>query len=135
VPRGATRREGARLLAEQLPVAATPATATLAHRADATVFGAAEPTPDEVDRFWAEVDELVGTMRGAVPWRRRVSSRVSLRSVRGADAPPLHVAAFRAVTGGLARAGRRAAVPVLGLRDRIARGARRRARARRREGR
>ncbi|AEG43388.1 transglutaminase family protein [Isoptericola variabilis] len=135
VPRGATRREGARLLAEQLPAAAAPTTTTLAHRADATVFGAVEPTEAEVEQFWAEVDRLVGELHGGVPWRRRVAARLSLRSLRGADAPPLHVAAGRVVAGVVAGAGRRAAGPWRRVQERTARAARRRARTRDREGR
>ncbi len=135
VPRGATRREGARLLTEQLTVAATPATTTLAHRADATVFGAHEPTEAEVEQFWAEVDQLVSRMRGGVGWRHRVAARLSLRSLRGADAPPLHVAAGRAVAGGATQLWRAPAALVRPWQDRMARAARRRARARDREGR
>ncbi len=135
VPRGATRREGARLLAEQLPAAATPATATLAHRADATVFGAVEPSEADVEHFWAEVEQLVGTMHGGVPLRRRVAARLSLRSVRGADAPPLHVAAGRAVAAAGTALWRRADALVRPVRERMARAARRRARAREQEGR
>ncbi|MCA5895063.1 transglutaminase-like domain-containing protein [Isoptericola sp. NEAU-Y5] len=126
VPRAATRREGARLLTEQLPAADTTATATLAHRADRTVFGAGEPSTAEVDEYWTHVDELVGTMRSSVPWRRRVASRLSLRSVRGADAPPVKVVLgrwARAVPAGLAGLGRRAVRPVT---ERMARARRRR---------
>ncbi|MFI2103626.1 transglutaminase family protein [Isoptericola sp. NPDC019693] len=114
VPRGATRREGARLLADQVPSAATPATATLAHRADATVFGAGEPTEQDVEEYWSEVDSLVGSMRAGLPWRKRVAARLSLRSVRGADAPPVRAvvrggaAAVPAAIGRGARAAWRA---------------------------
>lgn len=134
VPRAATRREGARLLAAQLPAAAT-GTTTLAHRADATVFGAGEPTEADVAQFWAEVDEILGTLRGSVPWRRRVAARLSLRSVRGAEAPPLRVAAGRAVSGVFRRAGSKVeALLVHPVRERRARAARRKARANRQEG-
>jgi len=133
VPRAATRREGARLLAEQLPVAAA-GTTTLARRADATVFGAGEPTEADVAQFWAEVDEIVGTLRGSVPWRKRVAAKLSLRSVRGAEAPPLRTAAWLALAGAFRRAGRAVeARTIRPLRERRARAARRKARARRQE--
>ncbi|MCK9792671.1 transglutaminase-like domain-containing protein [Isoptericola sp. 4D.3] len=120
VPRAATRREGARLVAEQVPSAA-PTTALLAHRADATVFGAGTPTDDEVVRFWAEVDEAVGTMRAGVPWRRRVAARLSLRSVRGADAPTVRELVRRWAAAVPAFFGRLARAAVRPVRDRMTR--------------
>ncbi|MFC8597628.1 transglutaminase domain-containing protein [Isoptericola sp. NPDC057191] len=132
VPRAATRREGARLLAERLPTASS-GTVLLAHRADASVFGAETPTDDEVAQYWADVDSAVGEMRAGVPWRRRVAARLSLRSVRGADAPPLPAVLrgwMAAVPAALARAGRAVVRPV---HDRMARARRRRQRARRQE--
>ncbi|GGM33653.1 transglutaminaseTgpA domain-containing protein [Promicromonospora citrea] len=78
VPRGATRRESAGVIAGAHEV---PSTLTLAHRADATVFGQGDPTPAEVDAFWTEVDELVGGLRSTVSTRRRVRAALSLRSV------------------------------------------------------
>lgn len=78
VPRGATRRESAGVIAGAHQV---PSTLVLAHRADATVFGREQPTPAEVEAFWAEVDELVGGLRSTVGTRRRVRAALSLRSV------------------------------------------------------
>lgn len=97
LPRGATRREGAQLLAAQLPAAATPTTTALAHRADATVFGGGQVTTAEADAYWQGVDTLVGELQAGVPARRRLRARLSLRSVRGADAPPLRTALAGAV--------------------------------------
>jgi hypothetical protein len=78
VPRGATRRESAGVIAGAHQV---PSTLMLAHRADATVFGREQPTPADVEAFWIEVDELVGGLRSTVSTRRRVRAALSLRSV------------------------------------------------------
>jgi hypothetical protein len=78
VPRGATRRESAGVIAG---AHAVPSTLMLAHRADATVFGREEPTPADVEAFWVEVDELVGGLRSTVSTRQRVRAALSLRSV------------------------------------------------------
>ena len=78
VPHGATRRESATVIAGAHDV---PSTLTLAHRADATVFGHGEPAPADVEAFWAEVDELVGGLRSTVSRRRRIGAALSLRSV------------------------------------------------------
>jgi len=78
VPRGATRRESAGVIAGAHQV---PSTLMLAHRADATVFGREEPTQADVEAFWVEVDELVGGLRSTVSTRRRVRAALSLRSV------------------------------------------------------
>jgi hypothetical protein len=83
VSAGATRREGAGTLAEAFPVAAAP-TVTLAHSADATVFGAGDPSPQEVDAFWSEVDSVLVGMRSTRPRGQRLRAAVSLRSLRGA---------------------------------------------------
>lgn len=78
VPRGATRRESAGVIAGAHQA---PSTLMLAHRADATVFGREEPTQADVESFWVEVDELVGGLRSTVSTRRRVRAALSLRSV------------------------------------------------------
>ncbi|PRZ09714.1 uncharacterized protein DUF4129 [Isoptericola sp. CG 20/1183] len=132
VPPAATRREGAVLLAERVPSGAA-ATTGLAHRADHVVFGAQTPTDDDVDRYWAEVDALVHEMQHAVPWRRRVAGRFSLRSVRGADAPPLRTVLLRGLAAGPRAVGRAAAAGVRSVRDRMARARRQKARAQQRE--
>jgi len=104
---------------------AAPTTTLLAHRADATVFGAGVPSDEEVSQFWAEVDDVVVTMRAGVPWRRRVAARLSLRSVRGADAPPLRDVARRALASVPAALGRLGRAVVRPLHDRMARARRR----------
>ncbi len=58
------------------------ATIPLAHRADATVFGTGEPTEQEIEAFWADVDSVVGGLRSSVNRRARVRAALSLRSVR-----------------------------------------------------
>jgi len=79
VPAGATRHETATLLDAAYPAAST---AVLAQRADATVFGVGEPTDAEVEAYWAGIETAVGQMRATVPWRRRVTSALSLRSLQ-----------------------------------------------------
>jgi len=80
VARGATRAESAAVVGTQFD---EPRVATLATWADADVYGPGDPTPEEVDAFWREVDELVGGMRQKTPWWRRLGARLSLRSLRG----------------------------------------------------
>lgn len=79
VPASATRRESAYLIAEEHRA---PGTLALAHRADAGVFGQAEPSEADAEDFWREVDELVGGVRAGVDRRRRVRAALSLRSLR-----------------------------------------------------
>ncbi|OLT49389.1 hypothetical protein BJF88_02715 [Cellulosimicrobium sp. CUA-896] len=81
VPAGATRREGAGVIATTFGATST---IPLAHRADATVFGATEPSDREIEAFWADVDALVGGLRSSVNRRARVRAALSLRSVRSA---------------------------------------------------
>ncbi|MBL0885449.1 DUF3488 and transglutaminase-like domain-containing protein [Myceligenerans indicum] len=90
VPRSATRREGAGLIATKHE---TPGTLMLAHRADATVFSGSQPTQDEVDTFWEEVDTVLGGLRSSVGTRQRIAAALSLRSVRA------RMAGGRGVTG------------------------------------
>ncbi|RPF22929.1 transglutaminaseTgpA domain-containing protein [Myceligenerans xiligouense] len=79
VPRSATRREGAGLIATKHEA---PGTLKLAHRADATVFSGRQPTQAEVDTFWEEVDTFIGGLRSSVGTRQRIAAALSLRSVR-----------------------------------------------------
>ena len=66
VPPRATRREQA----AAIPV---PASVGLARAADNHIFGAAEPTPDAVDDYWAEMEEAIGGLSTGLPrWRRIV---------------------------------------------------------------
>jgi transglutaminase-like putative cysteine protease len=77
---GATRVEDAAAVAVAV---ADPAVATLAHRADGEVFGPAEPTDDEVEAFWADVDGIVSGMNGRATFWRRLRARVSVYSLLG----------------------------------------------------
>lgn len=55
---------------------------TLAHGADEAVFGAFDPTPDEADRFWAQLDEQRTRLAAAFPRWKRLLALISLRSFR-----------------------------------------------------
>ncbi|MGC5167648.1 transglutaminaseTgpA domain-containing protein [Luteimicrobium sp. DT211] len=79
VPAGATRREVGTALDAAYPSAGT---LTLAHDADATVFGTGEPTDVDVEAYWGGIEAAVAQMRASVPWRKRMAARFSLRSVR-----------------------------------------------------
>lgn len=79
VPRSATRREGAGLIATKHE---SQGTLMLAHQADATVFSGKQPTQAEVDSFWEEVDSVIGGLRSSLGTRQRIAAALSLRSVR-----------------------------------------------------
>ncbi len=78
VPAGATRREGAGLIASSFAV---PAAATVAHRADIGVFGTADPTSQEAAEYWRDVDSVLRGMRSSQGWPTRLRGRISLRSI------------------------------------------------------
>ena len=80
VPPGATRRESAHALAQALEA---PATLALAYRADASVFGASEPSDADVDEYWADVDAYLDGVKAGIGRRRRLRAALSLRSLRG----------------------------------------------------
>lgn len=89
VPRSATRREGARVLAGEL---AGDRAVALAERADAGTFDAREPTEEEIRDFWVEVDAVRRDLSGSVGSWSRFRARVSLASLRrtrptGGDSP------------------------------------------------
>ncbi|QKJ18192.1 DUF4129 domain-containing transglutaminase family protein [Microbacterium hominis] len=77
---GATRQEDAHRVQAAF---AAPAVTTLARRADAEVFGPAEPTEAEIAEFWRQVDEIVGTMGRRASLGRRLRARLSVRSLLG----------------------------------------------------
>ncbi|WP_246169422.1 transglutaminase-like domain-containing protein [Actinotalea subterranea] len=56
--------------------------AGLAAGADAIVFGPGEPTPEQAEAYWAQVELAVEAMRTAVPARQWWRSRWSLASLR-----------------------------------------------------
>ncbi|MEV7633109.1 transglutaminase domain-containing protein [Microbacterium sp. NPDC089318] len=80
IPPGGTRVEEAGVMASALTL---PAATALATRADGQVFGPGEPTSEEVEAFWREVDAAVGDMRGASTFWGRTKARLSLRSLTG----------------------------------------------------
>ncbi|QAY69949.1 transglutaminase-like domain-containing protein [Xylanimonas protaetiae] len=85
VPAGSTRRETAGTLVDAL---GDHGHVALAHRADATVFGGVDPTPEQVEAYWQDVDAVVGSMAGSVTRRARLRAALSLRSVRWGRALP-----------------------------------------------
>ncbi|MFJ6651581.1 transglutaminase family protein [Microbacterium sp. NPDC091313] len=76
--RGGTRAEDAGVLA---PAIEAPQVATLARRADAEVFGPTDPTAEDVDAFWGEVDEIVGGMRQRAGFWGRLRARLDIRTL------------------------------------------------------
>lgn len=80
---GGTRTEEAADVATTL---AAPQVATLAHRADADVFGPTDPTPQDVEAFWSEVDEIVGGLGKDAGFWKRIKARLSVRSLMGGSA-------------------------------------------------
>ena len=77
-PARVTRQESARDLAATFTASAPVA---VAERMDAHVFGQSDPSPDDVDEMWRQVDELrVGMSRSVHPVRR-VRAAVSPRSL------------------------------------------------------
>ncbi|WP_235562939.1 transglutaminase-like domain-containing protein [Microbacterium sp. Root53] len=78
VPIGATRYEQS---AHLTPALEEPRVTTLALRADASVFGPGEPTPGEIEAFWAEVDEVVGGMNRKASFWTRLKARLNVRSL------------------------------------------------------
>ncbi|WP_309102974.1 transglutaminase-like domain-containing protein [Microbacterium sp.] len=77
---GGTRVEEAVAVESSLAI---PAVTALAQRADAEVFGPREPTPEDVEAFWSEVDEIVGGLGSEAGFWKRIKARLSLRSLMG----------------------------------------------------
>jgi len=78
VPTGGTRYEQSAQLVATLE---EPRVHTLAVRADAGVFGPGEPTPEEIEAFWAEVDGVVGGMNARASFWKRLRAKLNLRSL------------------------------------------------------
>jgi hypothetical protein len=78
--RGVTRRADAAVIAEAWPALPVGAVAV---RADHGVFGPGDPSPDEVDAFWAEVNDIVRGMHDSRGWWQRLRARLSLRAYIG----------------------------------------------------
>ncbi len=79
VPPGSTRAESATVVGDAFDGSRV---ATLAQQADAEVYGPGDPTPEDVDAFWREVDEIVAGMAGGATFWQRLRARLSLRSLR-----------------------------------------------------
>ncbi|MGO4189876.1 transglutaminase family protein [Pseudarthrobacter sp. TAF60_1] len=75
-----TRRESAAVVAEAFP-ATGQTTTMLANRADASIFGAGQPTEEEVREYWAIVDGSLKEITGTVGFWRRQRARFSPRSL------------------------------------------------------
>ncbi|MFK0007344.1 transglutaminase family protein [Paenarthrobacter sp. NPDC090520] len=75
-----TRRESASVIAEAFPVTGTTTT-LLAHRADAAVFGAGQPSEAEVKEYWEIVDSSLDGITGSVGFWKRQQARFSPRSL------------------------------------------------------
>jgi transglutaminase-like putative cysteine protease len=58
------------------------AVVALAARADASVFGPAEPTAADARAYWAQVDEALARMRAATTRKERWRGRITTRSLR-----------------------------------------------------
>ena len=79
VPKGLTRKE-------QSAVVGFPA---LAADADAAIFGAGEPTEEEVRRYWAAVGSARKDLTARSSLRRRIARRFSLTSLLFRDPRPV----------------------------------------------
>jgi hypothetical protein len=75
-----TRRESAAVVADAFPKSASTTT-MLAHRADASIFGAGQPSEEEVRQYWTIVDGSLKDMTGTVGFWRRQQARFSPRSL------------------------------------------------------
>lgn len=82
VARGATRAESAVVVGDSF---AQPRVVTLAQKADADVYGPGDPTPEQVEAFWREVDDIVGEMTASTSLWQRIQARLSIRSLRRPD--------------------------------------------------
>ncbi|MFV0408049.1 MAG: transglutaminase-like domain-containing protein [Propioniciclava sp.] len=93
LPPGGTRTEEAATVAGVLSL---PTVTSLAARADGQVFGPAEPSPDDVDAFWHDIDAAVGGMSTQSTSARRLRARLSLRSLLGSGRLATRVQALKA---------------------------------------
>jgi hypothetical protein len=102
----ATRRESAGVIAGAFPSSAETTT-LLADRADAAIFGAGQPTEEEVKQYWNIVDSSLKDMAGSVGFWRRQQARFSPRSLlaEGRNALRLHRSRSEAAKNGTAANG------------------------------
>lgn len=80
---GATRAEEAVQLGDSLAV---PTATALAGRADAEVFGPRDPSAEEVEAFWEEVDGIIVGFGNEARFFTRMRARLSLKSLLGDSA-------------------------------------------------
>ncbi|MBT2514094.1 transglutaminase family protein [Arthrobacter sp. ISL-30] len=76
----ATRRESAGVIADAFPSSA-PTTTLLAERADAAIFGAGQPSEEQVKEYWGIVDSSLKDMAGSVGFWKQQQARFSPRSL------------------------------------------------------
>ncbi len=74
---GATRRDTAVALAAAYPEAPVVAVAT---RADTGVFGPGDPSSEEIEEYWTEVDVVVQNMAKSASWWKRFAAAWSVGS-------------------------------------------------------
>ena len=79
--RCARERPGSRTPRPSTAAFAQPQVVTLARRADAEVFGPAEPSDADVEEFWRQVDEIVDGMARSTSFWGRLRARLNLRSL------------------------------------------------------
>ena len=107
----ATRRETSVVLGEAFP-ASKGTTTLLAHRADAAIFGAGEPSEDQVRQYWEIVDGSLKEMTGTMGFWRRQQARFSPRSLLAEGRAALTLRSLRPVLPGRKRPGRKPASTV-----------------------
>lgn len=96
-----TRRESAAVVADAFP-ASGQTTTMLAHRADASIFGAGQPSEEEVKAYWEIVDGSLKEMTGTVGFWRRQQARFSPRSLLADGRNALKLRGARLGLGALA---------------------------------
>jgi hypothetical protein len=97
-----TRRESAAVVADAFP-ASGQRTTLLANRADASIFGAGQPTEEEVREYWVIVDGSLKEISGTVGFWRRQRARFSPRSLLADGRAALKLRSARLGLGRLAR--------------------------------
>lgn len=75
LPPYATRRETAAAIE-------SGAATLLADRADAAVFGPEQPTDEQAEQYWRDVEAFHGALREEHPWHRRLRALLSFNSWR-----------------------------------------------------
>lgn len=100
----ATRRESAVVLGEAFP-ASQGTTTLLARRADAAIFGAGQPSEEQVREYWQIVDGSLQEMTGTIGFWRRQQARFSPRSLLADGRAALTLRGLRPVLTGRKRTG------------------------------